>query len=257
MKNNLNDIILNSLDSDLVLTLRESAAGKALAASIDVLQQTQNETASVLAAFDAAEALSKRNKSRAAILEALKPAELAALERRRKTFADYYAARQFFIADRNSDRLDAAASVVAERQDQWTSRTVARNFVAAAKDALLENKVNTHVEFSVADNGIVGRVTVRDGKVDDVSFSIPAHRGTRTDDNAQSAWTCVYVRSSFDGTHSLSTIGTCLDHRDTRAYAQAVAYAADVQAVLEQADREGSVPAKDLADALFRIDQIG
>lgn len=244
--------ILNNLDSDLVLTLRESTVGKALAASIAVLQQTHNETATALAAFEAADALSKRNKSRAAIIAALTPANEAALERRRNTFKAYYAARQSFIADRHADRIEAAASVVEAREP--SSRSVVRNFAAAAAHALKDGAVRAHAEFIAADNGIVGRVTVCDGKVDDVSFSILAHR----DEDARRQWTCIYVRSeSFARGAYLSTIGTSLDSRDSRAYAQATVYAADVQAVLEQADREGAAPARDLTDALFPIEQIG
>ena len=243
--------ILNSLDSDIVLALRESAVGKVLAASIAVLQQTHDETASALAAFDAAEALSKRNKSRAAIIAALTPANNAALERRNDAFKAYYAARQLFIADRHKDRLEEAAAIVV-LQSNLTSDI--GTFVAAAKDALLVNKVSTVVEFTAA-QGITGRVNVREGRVDDVSFTITADRGGDT----VRPWTCVYVRSNgFHPSYCLSTIGTNVEVVDARQFAAATSYAADVATVLTASLKVGAVTdARDLADALFPIEQIG
>ena len=248
--NNTASNILNHLDSDTLATLRESNVGKVLAATIAVLEQTHVETASALAAFDAAEALSKRNKSRATLIAALTPANEAALQRRRDTFKAYYAARQLFIADRHADRIKAAAAVVLFHQNVTTDIGA---FVAATKDALLKNDIRTTVQFN-AGNGITGSVTVREGQVDDVAFSIAAYRGN--DEVRQ--WTAVTVRSeSYTHGAYLSTIGTTVDARDVRAYAQATIAAADVHAVLQQADREGAAPAKDLADALFPVDHIG
>ena len=246
--NNTASNILNNLDSDLVLTLRESNVGKVLAATIAVLEQTHVETASALAAFDAAEALSKRNKSRATLIAALTPANEAALQRRRDTFKAYYAARQLFIADRHADRIATAAAVV-----QYKVATDLSTFVAATKDALLKNDIRTTVQFN-AGNGVTGSVTVRDGQVDDVALSIAAYRGN--DEVRQ--WTAVTVRSeSYTHGAYLSTIGTTVDARDVRAYAQATLVAADIHAALQQADREGAADAKDLADALFPIEHIG
>jgi hypothetical protein len=248
--NNTASNILNNLDSDTIATLRESNVGKVLAATIAVLEQTQAETASALAAFDAAEALSKRNKSRATLIAALTPANEAALKRRRDAFNAYYAARQLFIADRHADRIKAAAAVVLFHQNVTTDIGA---FVAAAKDALLTNVARTTIEFN-AGNGIVGSICVREGKVDDVALFIHAFRGR---DEARQ-WNAVTVRSeSYTNGAYLSTIGTTVDARDVRAYAQATIAAADIHAVLQQADREGAADAKDLADALFPIDHIG
>lgn len=248
--NNTASSLLNSLDSDIVLALRESAVGKVLAATVTVLEQTYAETDPAFAAYDAAEALSKRNKSRAAILAALTPAYEAAKVRRNDAFKAYYAARQLFVADRHKDRLEEAAAVVALR---YSLTSDIGTFVAAAKDALLVNKVITHVEFTAA-AGIVGTVHVREGRVDDVSFTITADRGGDT----VRPWTCVYVRSNgFHPSYCLSTIGTNVEVVDARQFAAATSYAADVATVLTASLKVGAVAdARDLADALFPVDHI-